>query len=132
MASHPGLICLGCAHAQPNKSVVPTLRRMLASHERSLVAARGHGEPAGQIPAREMEGVRIKGALQRAEELTDDVAAAIERALLSRLTVGCERQRIYTADECRESSCEAPQSRMRPGSILAKVISRSLWLAGRF
>src|SRR5882672_5926117 len=76
-----GLICLGCAHAQPKKSAVPIFRRMLASHERSLVAARGHGEPAGQIAAREMELVRIKGALQRAEELSDDVAAAIERAL---------------------------------------------------
>src|SRR5204863_3666607 len=76
-----GLICLGCAHAQPKKSAVPIFRRMLASHERSLVAARGHSEPAGQIAAREMEVVRIKGALQRAEELSDDVAAAIERAL---------------------------------------------------
>jgi integrase len=75
-----GLICLGCAHAQPKKSAVPTFRRMLASHERSLVAARGHSEPAGQIAAREMEIVRIKGALQRAEELSDDVAVAIERA----------------------------------------------------
>jgi len=75
------LICLGCAHAQPKKSAVPIFRRMLASHERSLVAARGHSEPAGQIAAREIEIVRIKGALQRAEELSDDVAAAIERAL---------------------------------------------------
>jgi hypothetical protein len=50
-------------------------------HERSLVAARAHSEPAGQIAAREMEIIRIKGALQRAEELSDDVAAAIERAL---------------------------------------------------
>jgi hypothetical protein len=54
---------------------------MLASHERSLAAAQGHCEPAGQIAAREMEIVRIKGALQRAEELSDDVAAAIARAL---------------------------------------------------
>src|SRR6476620_9023553 len=76
-----GLICLGCAHAQPKKSAVPIFRRMLASHERSLVAARGHSEPAGQIAARQMEIVRIKGALQRAEELSDDVATAIERAL---------------------------------------------------
>jgi len=76
-----GLICLGCAHAQPKKSAVPIFRRMLTSHERSMVAARGHHEPAGQIAAREMEIVRIKGALQRAEELSDDVAAAIERAL---------------------------------------------------
>jgi hypothetical protein len=42
------------------------------------VAARGHSEPAGQIAAREMETVRIDGALQRAEELSGDVAAAIE------------------------------------------------------
>jgi integrase len=75
-----GLICLGCAHAQPKKSAVPIFRRMLISHERSLASARGHSEPAGQIAAREMEVVRIKGALQRAEELSDDVAAAIERA----------------------------------------------------
>jgi len=45
------------------------------------MAARGYREPAGQIAAREMEIVRIKGALRRAEELSDDVAAAIERAL---------------------------------------------------
>ena len=76
-----GLICLGCAHAQPKRSAVPIFRRMLSSHERSLAAARAHIEPAGQIAAREMEIVRIKGALQRAEELSDDVAAAIERAL---------------------------------------------------
>jgi hypothetical protein len=77
-----GLICLGCAHAQPKKSAVPIFRRrMLASHERSLVAARGHSEPAGPIAARETEIVRIKGALQRAEELSDELAAAIERAL---------------------------------------------------
>jgi hypothetical protein len=36
---------------------------------------------AGQIAAREMEIVRIRGAMQKAEELSDDVAAAIERAL---------------------------------------------------
>jgi hypothetical protein len=75
-----GLICLGCANAQPKKSAVPIFRRMLTSHERSLATARGHSEPAGQIAAREMEIVRIKGALQRAEELSDDVASAIERA----------------------------------------------------
>jgi hypothetical protein len=54
---------------------------MLVSHQRSLDAALGHNEPAGQLAARELELVRIKGALQRAEELNDDVAAAIERAL---------------------------------------------------
>jgi len=76
-----GLICLGCAHAQPKKSAVPIFRRMLISQERRLASARGHSEPAGQIAAREIEIVRIKGALQRAEELSDDVAAAIERVL---------------------------------------------------
>jgi len=74
-----GLVCLGCTHAQPKKSAVPIFRRMLASHQRSLIAAKEHNEPAGQIAAREMELVRIMGALQRAEELRDDVASAIEQ-----------------------------------------------------
>jgi hypothetical protein len=52
---------------------------MFASHQRSLEAARIHHEPAGQIAARELELVRIKGALQRAEELSTDVASAIEQ-----------------------------------------------------
>jgi integrase len=75
-----GLICLGCTHAQPKKSAAPILRRMLASHQRSLSAAHDHNEPAGQIASRELEIVRIKGALQRAEELSDDVATAMEGA----------------------------------------------------
>ena len=73
-----GLVCLGCVHAQPKKSAVPIFRRMLASHERELNAAKKRGEPAGQIAAREMEVARIRQALRRAEELTMDVAAAIE------------------------------------------------------
>jgi integrase len=76
-----GLVCLGCTHAQPKKSAVPVFKRMFASHQRSLEAARIHNEPAGQIAARELELVRIKGALQRAEELSDDVAAAVEGVL---------------------------------------------------
>jgi integrase len=75
------LICLGCTHAQPKKSAVPIFRRMLASHQPSLNAAREHNEPAGQIASRELEIVKIKGALQRVEELSDDVAAAIEGVL---------------------------------------------------
>lgn len=71
-------MCLGCVHAQPKKSAVPIFRRMLASHERALASARIHGEPAGQIAAREMEVARLRQALHRAEELTMDVAAAIE------------------------------------------------------
>jgi hypothetical protein len=76
-----GLVCLGCANVQPKKSAVPIFRRMLASPERSLEAAPGHNEPAGQIAAREMEIVRIEGALERAEELSDDVGAGIERTI---------------------------------------------------
>ena len=75
-----GLVCLGCVHAQPKKSAAPVFRRMLASHERELVAAKGRGEPAGQIAARELEVGRIRAALRRAEELLVDVAAAIEEA----------------------------------------------------
>ena len=73
-----GLVCLGCVHAQPKKSAAPIFRRMLASHERALAAASKRGEPAGQIAAREMEVARLRQALRRAEELTMDVAAAIE------------------------------------------------------
>ncbi len=46
---------------------------MLVSHRRSLERGRRHGEPAGQLAARELEVVRIEGALRRAEELTGDV-----------------------------------------------------------
>ena len=73
-----GLVCLGCVHAQPKKSAIPVFRRMLMSHERELHAAKKRGEPAGQIAARELEVERIRQALRRAEELTMDVAAAIE------------------------------------------------------
>jgi integrase len=73
-----GLVCLGCTHAQPKQSAAPIFRRMLASHERALGAARQHGEPAGQIAARQLEVSRISHALQRAEELPSDVAGAIE------------------------------------------------------
>ncbi len=75
-----GLVCLGCVHAQPKQSAIPVFRRMLGSHERALGNARVHGEPPGQVAAREMEIVRIRHALGRAEELTADVAAAIEEA----------------------------------------------------
>ncbi len=71
-------MCLGCVHAQPKKSAVPVFRQMLASHERALAGARKRGEPAGQIAAREMEVARLRQALRRAEELTMDVAMAIE------------------------------------------------------
>jgi integrase len=73
-----GLVCLGCVHAQPKKSAVPVFRRMLASHERELTRARERNEPAGQLAARTLEVARLRTALRRAEELTTDVAAAIE------------------------------------------------------
>jgi integrase len=75
-----GLVCLGCSHAQPKKSAVPTFRRMLASHTRALERARDHAEPAGQIAARQLEVERIRSALQRAQELTSDAADALEAA----------------------------------------------------
>jgi uncharacterized membrane protein len=53
---------------------------MLASHERELTAAWLRNEPAAQIAARELETVRISTALRRADELDNDVAAAIEIA----------------------------------------------------
>jgi site-specific recombinase XerD len=75
-----GLVCLGCGHAQPKKSAAPTFRRMLHSHTRALEKARAAGEPAGQLAARELEVERISSALQRAQELTADAAAALEAA----------------------------------------------------
>jgi hypothetical protein len=75
-----GLVCLGCSHAQPKKSAAPTFRRMLVSHRRALSAAVDQHEPAGQIAARELEVIRIQSALRRADELSDDVAGAIEGA----------------------------------------------------
>jgi integrase len=75
-----GLVCLGCSHAQPKKSAAPTFRRMLVSHRRALTAARDQREPTGQIAARELEVIRIESALRRADELSHDVAAAIEGA----------------------------------------------------
>jgi hypothetical protein len=73
-----GLVCLGCSHAQPKRSAAPIFRRMLTSHVRALQRAREVGEPDGQLAARELEVQRIAGALRRAGELTDDVAAALE------------------------------------------------------
>jgi hypothetical protein len=76
-----GPVCLGCVHAQRKKSGTPIVfRRMLASHERPLAAAKLSGEPAGQLAAGELEVGRIRGALKRAQELSADVAAAIESA----------------------------------------------------
>jgi hypothetical protein len=75
-----GLVCLGCSSAQPKKSASPIFERMLRSHQKALERARGSGEPAGQLAARELEVQRISGAMRRTEDLDDDAAAAIEAA----------------------------------------------------
>ena len=75
-----GLVCLGCGHAQPKKSAAPVFRGMLISHRKALGTAVKTGEPAGQVAARELEIGRIQSALTRAEQLTGDVAEAIESA----------------------------------------------------
>jgi hypothetical protein len=51
-----------------------------ASHTHALTRAQEVGEPAGQIAARQLEIERIRSALRRAEELSTDVAGAIEAA----------------------------------------------------
>jgi hypothetical protein len=71
-------------HAQPKQGAAPVFRRMLASHERALATAQQRGEPAAQIAARQLEVSRISHALRRAEDLTSDVAAAIEGETVSR------------------------------------------------
>ena len=76
-----GLICLGCAHAQPKKSAMPIFEGMRASHARQLERAEARGEPLGQIAARREELRRIEGALRRTQELATDVASAMEEAL---------------------------------------------------
>jgi hypothetical protein len=75
-----GLVCLGCGSAQPKKSTVPVFQRTLTSHQAALDRARGGGEPAGQLAARELEVQRINSALRRADALDDEVGAAIEAA----------------------------------------------------
>lgn len=67
-------------HAQTKKSAAPVFRRMIASHTGRLAKARERGEPAGQLAACELELDRLRSALRRAEELDDNVAAALEAA----------------------------------------------------
>jgi hypothetical protein len=73
------LVILVVAFAE-RKSATPIFKRMLTSHQAALQRARGAGEPAGQLAARELEVQRINSALRRAGDLDDDVAAAIEAA----------------------------------------------------
>lgn len=53
---------------------------MLTSTKPAVDRAPGVGEPAGQLAARELEVPHISGALRRADDLDDDVAAIIETA----------------------------------------------------
>jgi hypothetical protein len=53
---------------------------MIASHTRALTKARDRGEPGCQLAARQLELDRLRSALGRAEELDDEVAAALEGA----------------------------------------------------
>jgi hypothetical protein len=76
-----GLVCLGCVHGQPKKSAEPIFERMRSSHARALERAEKRNEPLGQLAARRQELFRIDQAIRRANELTMDVAAAMEAAL---------------------------------------------------
>jgi hypothetical protein len=78
-----GLVCLGCSHAQPKKSATAIFQKMLKSHEQKLAGAQARKEPAGQIAAREMEVSHLRQALLRTQELSEDVASAMEEQLLS-------------------------------------------------
>jgi integrase len=77
-----GLVCLGCVHAQPKKSALPLFQQMHASHTRELVKAEKRCEPLGQIASRRLEISRLDQAIRRAQELSIDVAEAMEQALL--------------------------------------------------
>jgi hypothetical protein len=73
-----GLICLACAHSQPEKKAAPMFWRMLAQPRAQPGGCARSQRSCRTDRGRETEIVRIKQALQRAEELGDDVAAAIE------------------------------------------------------
>jgi site-specific recombinase XerD len=76
-----GLVCLGCVHGQPKKSARPIFTRMRTSHAQALERAEKRHEPLGQLAARRLELSRIDQAIRRADDLTTDVAAAMEAAL---------------------------------------------------
>jgi hypothetical protein len=78
-----GLVCLGCVHAQPKKSALPVFEKMHASHARALQRAEGRHEPRGQLASRRLELHRIHQAMRHASELTFDVAASMETAMMA-------------------------------------------------
>lgn len=78
-----GLVCLGCVHAQPKKSALPLFEKMRANHARELARAEARHEPLGQLASRRLELARLDQAVRRAQELSVDVAAAMEAALVA-------------------------------------------------
>jgi integrase len=78
-----GLVCLGCVHAQPKKSALPLFEKMRASHARELARAEARCEPLGQLASRRLEIARLDQAVRRAQELSADVAQAMEDALVA-------------------------------------------------
>jgi hypothetical protein len=72
---------------------------MLANHERALASARIRNEPAGQIAAGVIEIVRIGTAPRRADELDDDVAAAIENATGAVASLSIDFDEIQTTSQ---------------------------------
>jgi hypothetical protein len=123
-----GLICLGCAHAQRKKCACRSLGGASWPPTSAAWALREVTKEAGQIALREMEIVRIRGAMQRAEELSDDVAAAIERALRSRITTRSTNAAIFRA-ELTQSCHRADFSvgRCRPATcVLTIVVTTSI------
>jgi site-specific recombinase XerD len=78
-----GLVCLGCVHAQPKKAALPLFENMRANHARELARAEARHEPLGQIASRRLELARLDQAVRRANELSVDVAKAMELALLA-------------------------------------------------
>lgn len=78
-----GLVCLGCVHAQPKKSALPLFEKMRANHARELGRAEARCEPLGQLASRRLEIARLDQAIRRAQELSVDVAQAMEAALVA-------------------------------------------------
>ena len=76
------LVCLGCTHAQPKRSAIPTFRAMQAGHQPALKRARAAPNRPARSPPASSKSFASK-ALRRAEQLTQDVAAAIQASAVT-------------------------------------------------
>ena len=110
-------------HAQPKKSAVAIFGRILANHQRSLSAASEHNEPAARSPLANWKSSGVKEGLQRAEEVGDDVAAAIEDFF--------DFARLHAMSQARECAAThgqkptmTPRSLRRPRSRFRLVSMR--------